>query len=772
MNKNICKSAILRGGSVTPLIIPNEITDGLGLMNPSIIKVKDKILMVIRWVGYSLYHSEYNQLHQSPYGPLVYLNPEDDVTLTTRNFICELDKKTLELKKYNLVDTSKLDVKPLWEFVGLEDARLVNWDNKILLTGVRRDTTTNGQGRMEISEVKNYKEISRNRIEAPKDTYCEKNWMPILDKPNHYVKWCNPTEIVKVNSKRDKAKTVKIIEQDLKLPRDLRGGSQVIKYKDYWVCITHEVDLWKNEQNNKDCEYYHRFIVWDKDWKIVHYSDEFKFMDAKIEFTCGIHLEDDNFYIPFGYQDTTAFMLKLPCNMFDEMVGIKKQKADIGKFNSDGLFHKFINDPNLYKANYDLGIHYYSIGQYSSALSFFLRTAETETPEDLVYESLLFVALCIHSIGRRGDTELALFHNAIRYKPNRPEAYLFVSQYFEVRNKYSESESYAKIGLEFKDNSKPMSSLIKYQHYYELEFQVALCKWNLGQGNQSRKLFKALFNSNYPLTKFYKELIKTNLNGIGEQTHPCLPYDKSMSKLLKHKFYNYDKIEKNYSQTYQDMFVLSMLDGKTNGEYLEIGSADPFEGSNTALLEELGWTGISLEIDKEQVNNFKKHRKNPVVLCDANNYDYSNLIGVIDYLQVDCEPPSVTFDILTNLPFDKCDFKVITYEHDHYTDVNSKFRELSRLYLQSKGYKIVVGNIAPNDEDCFEDWYVHPKYIKPSILENMIETSDKTIKASKYMLNNENDTTKTLESIDLGSSRPTFLTDEQYAEMMKKKKSK
>tara|TARA_R110001599_G_scaffold35988_1_gene113335 strand:+ start:1716 stop:4034 length:2319 start_codon:yes stop_codon:yes gene_type:complete len=772
MNKNICKSAILRGGSVTPLIIPNEITDGLGLMNPSIIKVKDKILMVIRWVGYSLYHSEYNQLHQSPYGPLVYLNPEDDVTLTTRNFICELDKKTLELKKYNLVDTSKLDVKPLWEFVGLEDARLVNWDNKILLTGVRRDTTTNGQGRMEISEVKNYKEISRNRIEAPKDTYCEKNWMPILDKPNHYVKWCNPTEVVKVNNKKDKAKTVKIVKQDLKLKRDLRGGSQVIKYKDYWVCITHEVDLWKNEQNNKDCEYYHRFIVWDKDWKIVHHSDEFKFMDAQIEFTCGMLLEGDNFYIPFGYQDTTAFMLKLPCNMFDEMVGIKKKQADIGKLNTEGYINKFINDPNLYKSNYDLGIYYFGMGQYSSALSFFLRTAETETPEDLVYESLLFVALCIHTLGRRGDTELALWHNAIRYKPNRPEAYLFVSQYFEVRNKFSEAESYAKIGLEFKDNSKPMSSFIKYQHFYEFHFQIALCKWNLGDGNKSRKLFTELAKSNYPLTNFYKELIKTNLNGIGEQTHPCLPYDKSMSKLLKHKFYNYDKIEKNYSQTYQDMFVLSMLDGKTNGEYLEIGSADPFEGSNTALLEELGWTGISLEIDKEQVNNFKKHRKNPVVLCDANNYDYSNLIGVIDYLQVDCEPPSVTFDILTNLPFDKCDFKVITYEHDHYTDVNSKFRELSRLYLQSKGYKIVVGNIAPNDEDCFEDWYVHPKYIKPSILENMIETSDNTIKASKYMLNNENDTTKKLESIDLGSSRPTFLTDEEYTEMMKKKKSK
>ena len=743
MNKNICKSAILKGGSVTPLIIPSKITKGLGLMNPSILKVKDKIHMIIRWVGYSLYHSEYNQKHQSPYGPLVYLNPEDDITLTTKNFLCELDSKTLELKKYNEVNTSKLDVKPLWDFVGLEDARLINWDNKILLTGVRRDTTTNGQGRMEISEVKNYKEISRNRIEAPKETYCEKNWMPILDMPNHYVKWCNPTEIVKVDAKKKKAKTVKLIKQNVDLPRDLRGGSQVIKYKDYWVCITHEVDLWFNEQNNKDCQYYHRFIVWDKNWKMVYHSDEFKFMDARIEFTCGLHLEGDNFYVPFGFQDTTSYMLKLPCDMFEQMVGMKKKTADIGKVPNTTIINKFINNPNIYSSNYDLGIYYFKLGQYASALSFFLRTAEIEeTPENLVYESLLFVAKCISSLGRRDNTEIELWNNAIRYKPNRPEAYLFVSQYYEARNNFSQSQTNAKIGLEFKDNNESMSELLSYHHYYELEFQDAICSWNLGQGNEARKKFNELKLSKHPITDYYKNLIQTNISSLGEVSHPLLPYEKSMANDLKYKFKDYKKIDKNYSQCYQDMFVLSMLDGKKNGEYLEIGSADPYYGNNTALLEELGWTGLSLDIDEVFVNKFKEQRKNTVELCDARNYDYSNLIGVIDYLQIDCDPASVTFDILTTIPFDKCDFKVITYEHDHYVDPKSKYRELSRLFLNSKGYKLVVRNIAPNDTACYEDWYVHPKYIKPSILDAMLDESENTKKASDYMLAKKIDTTQ------------------------------
>lgn len=44
--------------------------------------------------------------------------------------MCSLDS-SLNIEKYSTVDTTKLDVPPLWEFVGLEDCRLVFWDNKL-----------------------------------------------------------------------------------------------------------------------------------------------------------------------------------------------------------------------------------------------------------------------------------------------------------------------------------------------------------------------------------------------------------------------------------------------------------------------------------------------------------------------------------------------------------------------------------------------------------------------------------------------------------------
>jgi hypothetical protein len=174
MIRNLAKIAIEGGGSVTPVIIPSSLTDGTGLCNPAINKIDGKLKLNLRHVKYNLYHSEQCKfpLH---WGPLAYLNREDDVKLRTINYLCDIDSKTLAIKSIEKVDTTKLDADPLWEFVGLEDGRLVKWDNKEYLCGVRRDTTTTGDGRIEFSEIKAGKEINRYRIQPPSEpTYCEK----------------------------------------------------------------------------------------------------------------------------------------------------------------------------------------------------------------------------------------------------------------------------------------------------------------------------------------------------------------------------------------------------------------------------------------------------------------------------------------------------------------------------------------------------------------------------------------------------------------------
>jgi len=323
--KNLAKQVIKNGGSIVPLIINSSETNGTGLMNPSIFNDNGKLILNLRHVQYTLYHTRGK--FENRYGPLAYLNPENDITLTTTNYFCSLDDN-LSITSFNKINTSKHDITPIWEFVGLEDARLVRWDNKLYICGVRRDTKINGEGRMELSEIKildnKVTEISRFRISAPinDDTsYCEKNWMPILDIPYHFVKWTNPTEVVKVDPIK-KTCTQVFLSTDYSSKRDIRGGSQVINISDYRVAITHEVDLWQNKNNNKEATYRHRIVTWDKDWNIVNISDEFDFMTGYIEFCCGLAIKGDNVLVSFGYEDNAAYLLKIPLNYFKTLAGI------------------------------------------------------------------------------------------------------------------------------------------------------------------------------------------------------------------------------------------------------------------------------------------------------------------------------------------------------------------------------------------------------------------------------------------------------------------
>lgn len=329
MISNLCKKAIEQGGDIFPLIVSSEFKTGL--LNPSIYyddKTGD-LLLNIRHVQYVLYHSENNQYFQSKWGPLTYLHPEHDQTLTTVNYFGKFTDDKIEVSK---VDTSKLDVKPLWEFVGLEDARVVIWDGITWLCGVRRDTTTNGQGRMEMSKIEyqdgTYKETERYRLDTPDSspTYCEKNWMPINSKPYHFIKWSNPVEIVKINLDEkaenglQKCEQVFLSKNTKPFPRDIRGGSNVINWKDGYLMLTHEVDLFNSELNNKDAFYYHRFIFLNKDFEVEKASDYFNFMTGNIEFATGLACKDDEIFITFGFQDNSAYLLKTNSNFIEDIL--------------------------------------------------------------------------------------------------------------------------------------------------------------------------------------------------------------------------------------------------------------------------------------------------------------------------------------------------------------------------------------------------------------------------------------------------------------------
>lgn len=340
MISNLSKEIVDAGGDIIPLLIPSTTTNGTGLMNPSIYIDGEDILLNLRHVQYTFFYSEKEKKKfHSRWGPLVYIHPDDDCTLRTENYLCKLDPKTLEIRQSCKVDTSLLDVKPVWEFIGLEDARLFKWNNKYYLCGVRRDTKTNGEGRMEFSEIEfsfdkgqpYAREIKRNRIEPPNDpnSYCEKNWMPILDEPFHFVKWTNPTEVVEVDVENNSSKTIFLADKYTPIPRtakevnrlsDLRGSSHVIKFGDGWLAFNHEVDNFKHETGWKDALYLHRIVYWDKDWNLKKVSEEFHMLDATVEFGCGLADYGDYVLYSFGYYDNCAYLAKIPKTLINKLL--------------------------------------------------------------------------------------------------------------------------------------------------------------------------------------------------------------------------------------------------------------------------------------------------------------------------------------------------------------------------------------------------------------------------------------------------------------------
>jgi hypothetical protein len=324
---NLVHKSVSQGGKLAPLILPHDLTSGMGLMNPSIFIDDDgDILVNIRHVNYTLYHSEGDQRFFSPWGPLSYLHPEKDQRLVTTNYLCRLDKD-LNIINYTKVDYSALDVPPIWEFVGEEDCRITQWDGNYYLIGVRRDTTPNGQGRMEYSKIEldktnwTAKEVQRVRIPPPIDvnSYCEKNWMPILDMPYHFVKWAMPTEVVKANPDKSECEQV-LTKSTPSVPIDQRGGTNIVSWGEYYIAFTHEVKLWRNYLNQKDSIYRHRMIVWDKEFNFVGLSNSFAFLDTPIEFCVGAAVRNGKLLLSFGVQDNAAFVLEVPKKVVNGLV--------------------------------------------------------------------------------------------------------------------------------------------------------------------------------------------------------------------------------------------------------------------------------------------------------------------------------------------------------------------------------------------------------------------------------------------------------------------
>jgi len=230
-----------------------------------------------------------------------------------------------------------------------------------------------------------------------------------------------------------------------------------------------------------------------------------------------------------------------------------------------------------------------------------------------------------------------------------------------------------------------------------------------------------------------KRFAQNDINFLG-----CIS-DANIRMVLKY-------LPESKAQLRQDLFVLSELNFKKNGFFVEFGAADGKHLSNTYLLEKnFDWKGILAEPAKCWHKPLKDNREcvidtdcvwkdtgsiitfnecesaelstiNKYIDADVHSTSRKssksskiytvetvslthllkkhNAPKIIDYLSIDTEGSE--FEILNNFDFESHKFRVITCEHN-FTNSREKIYKL----LQSKGYERRY-----KDFSLFDDWYI------------------------------------------------------------------
>lgn len=173
-----------------------------------------------------------------------------------------------------------------------------------------------------------------------------------------------------------------------------------------------------------------------------------------------------------------------------------------------------------------------------------------------------------------------------------------------------------------------------------------------------------------------------------------------------------------YSQLGQDTIVDRILNGKTNGTFVDVGASFYDDMNNSYYFEQnKGWRGLAVEIDSRYNEGWKNRPNSVYINEDALKVDYKaefekmNLPSTIDYLSVDLEPPEVTYQAFCKIMSTGYTFNVITFEVDYYRDTST--RDPARLMVQGMGY-IFIGEVYDRGLHI-DDVYVHNSIYDPSM---------------------------------------------------------
>ena len=177
------------------------------------------------------------------------------------------------------------------------------------------------------------------------------------------------------------------------------------------------------------------------------------------------------------------------------------------------LLEEFVECPDNPDINFDLALEYERFGQLSSALTFFLRSAEYgfESAPNLAYVANLKVGLIFEQLTMRNYSASNSYLHAISYQPNRPEGYFLLSRFYQRNSNWQESYAFALMGQQYTSyRAEPTLANIEYPGTYALIFQQAVAAWWIGRKDEAKSLFEELLGK-YTMESGYVQGCLNNL---------------------------------------------------------------------------------------------------------------------------------------------------------------------------------------------------------------------------------------------------------------------
>ena len=251
-------------------------------------------------------------------GKYIFNHPENKII--TQNVLSILDEK-LKPIDYTIMSNPSENEFPSksCNFHGLEDIRLFEHDNVIKFIATSINYSPYNYNSMVIGtiDVEQHKLYNCQIIQSPRESLCEKNWIPIpyeMDDPENkkmyfIYKW-SPMEIGFIDQTTYTLNIIKSHDINSKLFSKFRGSTTFIREKynniDVFIGVVHF------SENDYPRHYFHTLVMLDAiTLKPLRYTKNFYFTKIGIEFCIGFIIRNNKYHFWISQNDRDPMKLSL-----------------------------------------------------------------------------------------------------------------------------------------------------------------------------------------------------------------------------------------------------------------------------------------------------------------------------------------------------------------------------------------------------------------------------------------------------------------------------